>query len=247
MMASRSARSASRHESSTRRKSARKLTDSAYTSRMPSTACSGVSSAMRPACTSSSCCCRSAMRRCRCSARLCGSGLSAAARLSISRCTTARRDAVEVIIRPSSCAMKRSAVLSASVSNTRPSRSTTSPRRIHSRTSRRAWPRGSSLSISKSTSLACAANMSASACTAASNGTPSRWCSNNASRQLNARGARREASNTQAGCCWRAAMYLWVRCWLRVGMVRFRAGTSSTHASSAVSGTASTWGAKAYR
>ena len=44
--------------------------------------------AMRPACTSSSCCCRSAMRRCKCSVRLCGSGLSAAARLSISRCTT---------------------------------------------------------------------------------------------------------------------------------------------------------------
>ena len=187
---------------------------------MPSMAWAGVRGWMRPARTSSICCCSSARRRSRCAARRSGSASSAVARLSISRCTVPRREAVEVIMRLSSWATKRSAVFSASVSNRRPSRSVISARRIHSRSSRRACAGVSCGSIWKSLSLACAASRSARACTATSNGTPSRWCSKSASRQLRMSGARGEASSRQAGCCWRASRYFCVRCWLRVDMGR---------------------------
>ena len=72
-----------RHESSTRRKSACRLTDSVYTSRMPSTARSGVSLRCGPPAHHRAVA-GPLQRRCKCSVRLCGSGPSAAARLSIS-------------------------------------------------------------------------------------------------------------------------------------------------------------------
>ena len=159
---------------------------------MPSTACSGVSSAMRPACTSSSCCCKSAMRRCKCSVRLCGSGVERGGQVvdfalhhrqarrggghhpPIELRNEAQRGFQRIGLKHPPLTLYH-----------QPAPNPRAPR---------AGPGSgvSSLSISKSTSLACTANISASACTAASNGTPSRWCSNSASRQLSTSGARRE-------------------------------------------------------
>ncbi len=176
---------------------------------MPSTACCPSSTSNSPRSTACSSASRLAILLFNNAARSSWLWLSRAASVSISRCTVASRDAVDVMACDSSDCTNARARCSASVAISSPSRSTINLRLIHCLSSRRAASAWFSASVSNCGSLAYWVNASASFSTADSTVTGAWLLSNKDCRQASVNGALRDASSTQAMWSLRCAINCW--------------------------------------